>query len=228
MTLRYIERYLRGSENLQDRLIAEKVADILEEREQDVPFPPGVLRPENQPPEISMFSPQAKEALIQDGYEVLILSAKTIRGLRREGRIFRTSWHEDYDELETEPSLFTEVAVNPSTLFMPGSNNKSLAEQESMVREFSTDLSGKYNGVKAEIGGVCDYSELAFQFSEKISEDFFRGNSWARTHTQTPRAGATVAVVGRFTSDENLRIRNWPDNKGESHIFVYPLILPDN
>ncbi len=126
----------------------------------------------------------------------------------------------------------SEVAINPSKLYLTRSNGKDLSQQEAMVGKYSEKLGKTIKGVKAVIGEAPDYVELAFAhldatrgngqpdylFGEKY------GSNYARTKTKT--GGSSVACVGTFHPASGLNVFRWNAGDGYDVVHVAPLVVP--
>ena len=177
--------------------------------------------------ETKRFSSEAREALEKEGYVIYTLTGQSIGSLRELSRKFWSTRHEDLPEFEALPSRFSEVAINPNKLFLPGSNRKTLAEQEAMVAEFSRKLTQKVKGAEAIIGEAADYVEFAFSHLDATSEYLFGKKynfDYARTKTST--VGSQVAGVGCFDLALGLRVAHWYRDVGYVRVWAAPLVVP--
>jgi len=199
-----------------------EMAHVLRSHFGDVPLPSGEASVE-----VKRFSPEARQTLEKEGYLIYQLTGQSIKSLRKAGRKFWSTWHEDYPDLEALTSRQSEVAINPKQLFLPDSNRKTLAEQEAMVAEFSRELTQKVEGVEAIIGEVADYGELAFSHLDATSEYLFgekHNFDYARTKTQA--AGSYVALVGLFDPVDGLGVSSWRCGYGSDDVWAVPLVMP--
>lgn len=189
---------------------------------------PRETKTQEVPVELQRFSDEAREALQKEGYVIHELTGKSIAALREAGNKFWSSWHRDYPDFEAIPSRFSEVAIKPDQLSIPESNKKTLAEQEAMVGEFSNQLSTSIPGVKAVIGEVSDYTELAFaHLSVADNEDYLFGEKYSYNYTRTKTViGHFVAVVGYFYRDDGLGVDCWGSEDRGDNLFVSPLVVP--
>jgi hypothetical protein len=185
--------------------------------------PQSVVASEAKKDEIQRFSPEQREALEEMGYKIYELTEKSIKDLREAGNSFWSTWHQGQD-FEGLKSIRSEVAVDPSRLFLPGSDNKTLSEQESLVAKFSKNISAKIPGVKAIIGEVSDYAELAF-LSPVEHRLFGRDYGYDCTRTQT-RTHSGVVEFGGNKHYDRLLIWYSASNSRKSNLFVAPLIVP--
>lgn len=128
--------------------------------------------------------------------------------------------------------MHSQVAINPGELFIPKSNNATLAKQEEMMNKFSQELGKKVPNVSAIIGGVGDYVDLAFAHldvtTSKGRPEYLFGErydyNWARTNT--PTVGARVARVGYFNPSSGLYVSHWDRDRGLWNVFAAPLVVP--
>ena len=179
------------------------------------------------PIEIKRFSQEQKEALEKQGFVIYGLTGQSIKTLRDAGRKFWSTWHKDFPDFEALGSMHSEVAINPSNLFLPRSNNKTLAQQEEMVSEFSEELVKKVQGVKAIIGQASDYEELAFRHLDATKEYLFGAkDKYNSARTKTPTGGSHVAYVGNFSAGHGLDVRDWHAVDGRGNVHAAPLVVP--
>ncbi len=179
--------------------------------------------------EIKRFSDEQREALKKEGYLIYGLTGQSIKTLRGAGRTFWTTWHKhsQFADFEALGSMNSEVAINPSELFLPKTNNKTLAQQEEMVDKFSQELGEKVKGVKAIIGQAPDYEELAFRHLDATQGYLFGAKyNYDYARTKTPPSGSDVAHVGRFGAVNGLRVDRWLADSGDVVIFAAPLVVP--
>ncbi len=178
--------------------------------------------------EITRFSDEQREALKKEGYLIYGLTGQSIKTLRGAGRKFWSTWHKDsqFADFEALRSMHSEVAINPSELFLPKSNNKTLAQQEEMVDKFSQELGEKVKGVKAIIGQAPDYEELAFRHLD-ATQDYLFGvkYNYDYARTKTPTSGSDVAHIGNFLAD-GLLVFRWRAGLGGDDVHATPLIVP--
>lgn len=194
----------------------------------------GFLQTPETPIEIKSFSKETKEALGKEGYVIHSLTGQSIKSLRDAGRKFWSTWHNKYPDFEALGSIPSEVAVNPSNLFLPKSNNKTLAQQEEMVEKFSEEIGKKVQGVKAIIGEAPDYVELAFAHLDATKDYLFGAKyNYNYARTKTPTNGSFVAYVGGlhagrgfFFQPVGLGVGYWSVDGGLGVIYAAPLVVP--
>lgn len=220
MTLESAVGGLRQTGDPVDAERANIIAEMLKTRGKDIPLPTKEVLLE-----INRFTPEARKALEKKGYLIYELSGQSIRTLRNADKPFWSTWHKDYPVLEDMRSRITEVAFNPSQLFIPGSNNKTLKEQEDMVEQFSKGL--KVKGAEAIIGEMPDYVELAFTHLDSTGDRLFGEKySFNYTRTVTPTSEFVVALVGCFDADYGLHVNRWDRDRGRDGLYVAPLVVP--
>lgn len=188
-------------------------------------------------PKVKRFSIEQGEALEKQGFVIYELKGQSQKTLKEAGCEFWSTLNNvenhDFEEL---PSKRTEVAINPGSFFLPESSGKSLKEHQEMVEKYSEELGNKVAGVKAIIGDVPDYEEIAYThlavtkekgkdkgeylFGEKNNYDF------ARTRTKTKKIGNEVAIVGFHSVERGISIDGWPADEGRNDVHAAPLIVP--
>lgn len=178
--------------------------------------------------EIKRFSAKQKEALKNLGFVIYGLTGQSIETLRDNGRRFWLEWHRRHPDFEALGAMRSEVAINPSKLFLPKSGGKTLYNQERMVGKLSRELGNRVTGVKAIIGQAPDYVELAFRHLDSTREYLFGvkyGYGCARTKTPTfsPRH---FASVGTFFEYAGLAVGSLDAGCGRGDVHAVALVVP--
>jgi hypothetical protein len=229
MAMEYAEGELRrqGKEDVADRIASVRK---LNGGDVDLPFsaePETRLTTPETSVEIKRFSDEQKEALMEKGYKIYLLTGQSVKTLRDSGHKFKLDGHEPDPELEALVSMHSEVAVNPDNLFLSGSSKKTLGQQEEMVDEFSQELAKKVQGVKAIIGQVPDYLELTLTHLDAAQEYLFGvKDNYNYTRTKTSISDSRVAVVGAFSVRGGLRVRGSDSIDIREAVRVAPLVVP--
>ncbi len=176
--------------------------------------------------EVKKFSPEAREALEQKGFTIYVLTGKSINIHKKEGKKFRSTWVlDENDPFNDLRSVVSEVAINTDQLFIPGSNDKTLAEQEELVDNQSRELG--IDGVRTIIGEAPDYIDLAFSHFDSTGGHLFgekESNNY--TITKTPSVVGLMATVGHFDPRTGLTIRDWHPDFGDSRVYIASLLVP--
>jgi hypothetical protein len=175
---------------------------------------------------IATFSTEQKRGLERLGYKFIYpLTGQSIATLRDAGNKFWSSWHKG-EAIEAVTSMHTEVALNPTALFLSGSNRKTLTEQLAIVSRFNKALGKEVPGVVAKLGGVSDYAELAFAHQRATGDKLFGSKyNYDYARTTTPSGGSNVAVVGGF-GDDGLDVDYWDRGDGSRYVWAVPLVVP--
>ncbi|MDO8620920.1 MAG: hypothetical protein Q7R31_01430 [Candidatus Levybacteria bacterium] len=225
MSMQHLENELRRTGDPRKQAFADVIAGIHKSLGSDIPLP-SVATPEKQL-EIKRFSQEQREALEKQGFVSYGLTGQSIKALRDSGHKFWSDWHKSLPDFEALGSMHSEVAINPSKLFLPKSNNKTLAQQEEMVSKFSEELGKKVKGVKAIIGQAPDYVELAFAHLDATKEYLFGAkDNYDYARTKTPTGGSYVASVGRFIAADGLGVGSWDAGYGYGGVHAAPLVVP--
>ena len=115
------------------------------------------------PVEIKRFSQEQRELLERENYLIYGLKKRSVKALKDEGRDFRLTWHKELPLDKTLNSIHSEVAINLSKPFLVKVDYyRTSVQQEEMVEKFSQELGQRVPGVKAIIGQIPDYLDLAF------------------------------------------------------------------
>ena len=222
MAMYRVENELRRTGNPQDLDIADRLAARIKDKGDFIL--PALMR--EVPVVTSRFKDEQREFLKKEGYVFYDLTGQSMSSLKAVGR-------EIYSDKPFEhiSSMRSEVAINPSKLFLPKSNGKNLKKQEEMVYKFSQELGKKVKGVKAIIGQVPDYTELAFKYFDATGDRLFGHDSplkyWATTKTSIN--GDLFAVVG-FSAPHlggpEFAVGSWESRHGFDIGAVAPLVVP--
>lgn len=180
--------------------------------------------------EIKRFSPEARKALEEAGYIIYELTGRSIIDLEIEnGEPFDYEmWGRDYPLFMRKTSMRSEVAINPHHVFIEGSNEKTLEEQQLMIAAFSVVLGTEIVGVKAVMGDVADYVELIFAHYHKTGEQLFKevhGQARTKTSISEKTHIANVGHQGYIPPRLSAAITGGP-GRATSDVFAAPLIVP--
>lgn len=199
-----------------------EIARVLREQHGDVSLGENELETG-----VSRFSSEQRKELERQGRVIVELTGQSIKRLREQGRKFWSSWHSEHPDFESRTSRLSEVAINPSELFLPGSNGKTLQEQEKMIADFSKKLGRKVGGVMAIMGEAADYVDLAFAYFDKTGKYLFGEKyNYDYARTKTPSVGSSVALVGSFRRDSGLGVSDWFRGDGDDLVWAVPLVVP--
>lgn len=213
-----LERWSRHQRSRGNKFAADS-ADLLRSQFGDVPLT-------GEQTGIRRFSDEARERLAKERYIIYSLTGQSIKTLKDAGRPFWSTWHQDYPDFEALQSRLSEVAINPSQLFLPKSNSKTLDQQSEMVARLSQDISRKVPGVEAIIGEAPDYVELAFTHLDATGKRLF-GKDYNYDYARTVTAvGSNVADVGSFLAGVGLDVDRWQPGDRHSGLWAAPLVVP--
>ncbi|OGE65321.1 hypothetical protein A3B49_00465 [Candidatus Daviesbacteria bacterium RIFCSPLOWO2_01_FULL_40_24] len=140
------------------------------------------------------------------------------------------------------PSRRSEVALESS--WLRRSDNRSLYEQQTLVRDYQRQLQKRIPDVRAILCEAPDYIELAGLYFDRTGEGLFNSNipKWIPKHlkfffgnrvatrTTTPlrtRHGNFLAMVTTFP-DGTIRVDGWPKDHGTHLCVATALIVPFN
>ena len=225
MALEYYELQMRESGNI----AAAEYARVTREQFGDISLPSNNGHLEVPLVEVVKFSDGARTALEKRKYVIHTLTGQSMKSLRDSGRKFWTNWHRQYPDFEALTSMHSEVAINPDKLFIDNSDNKTLEQQEKMIRKFSESLAKGRNripGVEAVMGGAPDYVELAFRHLD-VTGDYLFGEKYGYNYTRTKTyLEAYVAHVGSFFPAGGLHVFGWGPDDGDDDVFAAPLVVP--
>lgn len=186
---------------------------------------------EDAPVEIKRFSAEQRKALEGQYFEIYdftgigtLMKEKRDRELKCLSLWDRWILDPDFDAL---PSIRSEVAIKPSSLFLPDSDKEALKGQITMVKEFAVELRKEVPGVKAIIGQDSDYRFLAFAyfFAEERylfrPEDYYNG-----VRTKTPTGYSVVAPKDNFGALYGQFVNQWTRYEGCGRVQVAPIVVP--
>jgi len=181
-------------------------------------------------PILQPFTPAERRALEKDGLLIYPFSLQTIRSQKDAGKPF---WNmvDAGPQFEAVPSMVGEVAFipDPKRFYLPESNNKTLGQEEELIKEYGRELRERLNlpdHIKTVIGQAPDYTQLAFMHQEETGEYLFGpkyGHNFARS--KTPTNGLFVAFVGYFSANLGLNVNEWDRGRGFAGAFAVPLVV---
>ena len=208
--------------------------------------------------EIKRFTPEDKEALKKEGYLFFESTGKSVNDLRKKG--YKIDWSKDThmrkglnvpDNDENEPSLRSEVAINPKKLYLEKKYKEILGKRidpdhrevidltdKEAVNNFSKEeLAKKAPGAKAIIANPATWAEVTFKHEEVTGEKLFGGDRkddrYHCTGTETQSVGWNPCPSGRgegvtigFQGDKKLSIIDWGGGHGAESTDIAPLIVP--
>jgi hypothetical protein len=177
---------------------------------------------------INRFSMEQRRLLENKEFTILTLTGLSVRDLRERGMIDHSSdWLKDFETVDNLGSRLSQVAINTSELFLPGSNNLTYPQQNDMVARYSKELEVEIPNVEAIIGNAPDYVELAIKFFFLYERHLFEnaGNSsFSRTNNLVNYP--EYAAVGKFIGDLDLRVVKADIYSASSDLHAFPLIVP--
>lgn len=204
--------------------------------------------------EIKRFTPEGKEALKNDGYLFYESDGKSVKDLQNMGR--KIEWghgrdlRNEHEQLldENEPSIRSEVAINPKKLFL-GKEYKekageridedyhkviTLSDKEAVDNFSSTEVSKKYPGAKAIIGSPATWAGVIFKHEEATGEKLFGEKyDYKSTGTETPtrswnpnHSGSGEGVIIGSYGDRDLSIIDWGGGHGGEGVDIAPMVVP--
>ena len=180
------------------------------------------------------FSLEVWQELKRKGYVIYLLEGKSLEELRNESREPLLT----NDQLEREDitsKLFwsevthpTQVAINPSQVFLPESEDKSFRYHQDMVTTFSEEISKDIKGVKAIIGEASNYVELALLHRVATGERLFKQCDdffYTATKTLWDDSGKFLVEIGEYS--EGLFCNRYTLSlQGNHDTYILPLIVP--
>jgi len=160
--------------------------------------------------------------LVKAGYHIYTLTGASITQLIEAGNPIYHSWQQTAKfENETSPAI--EVAINPEGLFLKNSNNRTMANQDRMLENFSRGISRKIKRIKAIKGYANQYSEITALHQEATGESLF-GKNYNLGYTRTEDFSV---VVGGNSSGLGLHIvRDCPIDGCDPDLWICPLVVP--
>lgn len=187
--------------------------------------------------ENGLFLPEDSRALRQHGYWFGVLTGLSYADIKREG--LRLKITRELEEAlllprEENRSHRNHAAFHPR-LFLPGSNNKSLAMQESIIEEYVEDeiLKLRLIAVDGGISRKVDDDEIISQFLKRGVILLERGKyPILRARTRTRAFPETAVGVQSYTIDigpfdpDGLNVGTLGRDEGDPEVGGWPLLWP--
>lgn len=180
--------------------------------------------------ETKRFSAEQRKALEEQGYRIYILTGRQSVETLKDSDLKLFKWSYESNSLPAIRNvdlIHSEVAINPNNLFLPESNNKTGAQREEMVEEFSQELGEQIKGVKAVIGNDADYLALAFQHKKATAEILFGGEyRHGYGGTRTKNRHSDIGCIGGVDAGDNSIMLIWRADIGHKDVYAVRLVVP--
>ena len=194
---------------------------------------------------IPQFTHEDAEKLIQKGFHIFTLTGKNLNELATNFEVSPFSSfskkfgkHIFFDPQGLSPnehSISSEVAVftEPRKILLNRSSRKTYPERLKRVSEYSRSLQKELDTkhLKAIMGNIPDYVELAFLFKKQTDKQLFNFKSYCHIFVETRdtvKRGyrAIIGQSGRSGYSPNVYDDFYPSNERHGNVFVYPIIVP--
>ncbi len=177
------------------------------------------------------FSEGDREELVKRGFVIYRIGEQSVGSIRAGNRhLFTSFYQESYPDFEKQTSIRSEVAAHVGDFYLTGSNWKSLAEQNLLVENLSSDLQLDGLAVRAIIGEVSDYIEYATGYFEQSGQKL-NGNESEDCYIRT----LSCLENGKYVHLKNLDGfpqavlgYDWDVGYGHKDVYVAPLVVPIN
>lgn len=181
------------------------------------------------------FTPEQRKNLEINGYVIYRLTGQTIPSLKAARNFFIPS--SSMFDNKVARSVIADVAINPKSLYLKDSQNKTLKEQMKMMEEYAKSIRKKFPGLTAIVGGAPDYAELAFQHLKATGVYLFGGEDGSpEADISTPRTcttsyngqdktGIYYATVGIHDEFQGLGVGSRKPDERWGEVYAAPLIV---
>lgn len=184
---------------------------------------------------VRQFNPAALRDLERNHAEVLDPLNVSLAGLVAAERPF---WHitsRDDPNFMGLLSRSTQIAIfpQPEDLYVPGSNNLSLAQQKESLAVDEAEVvrnSRKMGigGLRLVIGDVATHAGLVFAYFDRSGGVRLHGADYGYRYarTETTTVGSFVADVGYFNEFDGLDVLDWLAGNGNPRVWALRLGVP--
>ncbi len=116
----------------------------------------------------------------------------------------------------------TEVGLKPTELALPGSFDRSQANQLKMIEGYSQVLQAEFPAARAIMLPVTGYTQADKAYKERTGELLFR-NYFARALDML--SGVNAAYAGRYGSSWRFFVNDWDAGRGLAHVGAVPAVV---
>lgn len=185
------------------------------------------------------FSDEERRVLKDDGAVLCLPQGETIQGQKGAKRPF---WYvadgyeiDGKNRLLDVPSRPMEVAIypDPEKFFVPGSFDKSKADQENLLVEDMHRLRRRLGleGIGGILPEASEATEIAFRYFDAtgrkvrlLGKNY--GFRWVRTNTPTTESGSSFADVGSWSAVDGIDVDDWGAGSGISSLGAARWVVP--
>lgn len=187
--------------------------------------------------EARRFQPEQQAGLEKVGWNFLIEVKPRSIGQLLEDEIVKRKF--DYvhpsEQMRNIIPAARQIAVNPSELFIPGSENLSADDQDQKIEDEVRKLrkknlkKGTLEGIDFARDHASVYAQFDFVYQQSFGGRKLIVDAFARTIDETyydARVGSSLAGVGRFFGDGLLYVDVWYACYGDPGVLGLPVATP--
>lgn len=158
------------------------------------------------------------------------LNSLEINKMAERGSRIEVQIPEADSELLTLPAKITQVAFNPSTLFLPDSNNLTFDQQMEYLADFNSIVQKEMPEVKAINGSLPDWTEAIYRYVCATGRGIFsKRHGYRYTTTSTIASNGFVMDIGgakRYDNGLSIDINKHDLRMQLGNIFLATMIVP--
>lgn len=173
------------------------------------------------------FSGKFRKELEEQKKTVLHLDGgKSIEGFRKNGLVSFSYLDNIPPDILKLKSMARELAVVPNVIILPGSSDKTLDEQQALIRGTNGTIKGKHGSARLVMLGVADLLDLYSQLEIQGMFDQIPDDVWVRTLNplkgENPITGYSFVVK---REDRKLALDFYPNGRFEN-VAIAQVISP--
>lgn len=163
-------------------------------------------------------------------------AGQSIKKMRSNGRIgLWTTWHraglpEEFKPFEDNPSMQSQILINPKAPFLKDTNYLTEEEQDEEIREYKNKIVQIIPKVGVIMLEVYDYADILFTILEKTGRYVFtEQNPYIRTKTRINNSeGVIIGGLKPEQGGRGMGLFKWRVDDVAGILSVIPGIVPES
>ena len=171
-------------------------------------------------PAIEKFSPEASSFLKSRGFVIYDIPNVPVGDLI--DKIFFLQLPKEHDAILNQRPRNSQIAIDPQEFLLQRSDQITLARAKELAGTYSTALSARVDGVRANLGRAAEIIALAYAYQQETGERFL-GKESGLKYTRT----SDGYVVGHNTGLFGLSVDKWSNDHGYSRVHAGVIVVPE-
>lgn len=180
-------------------------------------------------PDIEKFDPQTTESLQGHGLYVCTLTGRTPEDISNAAEMGISIRFKNFESLFV-PSKRTQIAFDPNTPFLPGSNKLTFRQQMKRLADLNRMVQEEMPQIKAIAGSVSDWMEAAAVYYSATRQIIFsKRHGFKYTTTSTRDKNRNILEIGgagKVGCIPVLDIKTHYPKEMFRSVFLMPMFVP--